>query len=76
MCVGLCGLRGVVLRCHGLAECLDVTLCFCACLIVEGKKLCCYFTVNWPLSAVYLRCIVGGVIQLRYTSECIIRGNM
>lgn len=57
MCV--CVLRAVALRCDGLAACSDVTLCFCAFLIVEGKKLCCYFTVNWPLSAVYLRCSDG-----------------
>jgi len=74
--VCFCGVRGVALRCDGLAACSDVTLCFCAFLLVDGKKLCCYFTVNWPLSAVYLRCVDGGVIQLRCTTECIILGSM
>lgn len=67
MCV--CGLRGVALRCDGLAACADVRLCCGAFLVVEGKKLCFYFTVNWSLIAVYLRCVDGGgVIQLRYTT--------
>jgi hypothetical protein len=74
--VCVCGLCGVALRCDGLAVCSDVTLGFCAFLIVEGKKLCCYFIVNWSLSAVYLRCIDGGMVQLRYTTECVIRGSM
>jgi len=68
VCVCVCGLLGVALRCEDLAACSDVTLCFDALLVVEGKKPCCHFTVNWSLSAVCLHCVVGGVIQLRSTT--------